>query len=105
MKHFKVKVVDMGNAIQADKKLSSVIQTRNYRSPEVIIRGKYDESADIWSLGCTVFELMTGRLLFRPKKTENYSKNQSHLSQIMELIGPCDNREFLLSGKKSHVSF
>jgi len=76
MKHFKVKVVDMGNACYTTKKLSSLIQTRNYRGPEVIIRSTYDTSADIWSLGCTVFELVTGRILFRPKKIEGkQSKN------------------------------
>lgn len=76
MKHFKVKVVDMGNACYTTKKFSSLIQTRNYRGPEVIIRSTYDTSADIWSLGCTVFELVTGRILFRPRKVEGkQSKN------------------------------
>ena len=75
MKHFKVKIVDMGNACCVTKKISSVIQTRNYRGPEVMVRAKYDQSADIWSLGCTVWELVTGKLLFRPKKTENHGKN------------------------------
>lgn len=103
MKNFKVKIVDMGNACYTHKK-PNLIQTRNYRGPEVIIRGAFDETADIWSLGCTVFELVTGRLLFRPRKTEKFSKNQDHLAQIIELIGPCTNREFLFSGKKSAVS-
>jgi serine/threonine-protein kinase SRPK3/serine/threonine-protein kinase SRPK1 len=75
MKHFKVKIVDMGNACKIEKNRAKLIQTRYYRSPEVIIRRGYDESADIWSLGCTVFELITGRILFRPKKTENYTEN------------------------------
>lgn len=80
MKNFKVKIVDMGNACFTYKKYSSLIQTRHYRSPEVMIRSNYNETADIWSLGCTVFELVTGRLLFRPKKTDKYSKNQDHLA-------------------------
>lgn len=82
MKHFKVKIVDMGNACYGSKKISSLIQTRNYRGPEVMVRGKYDHSADIWSLGCTVWELVTGKLLFRPKKTKDHGKNQHHLSMI-----------------------
>lgn len=105
MKHFKVKIVDMGNACYTFKKLSSLIQTRPYRGPEVIIRSTYDESADIWSMGCTLFELVTGRLLFRPTKTEKFSKNQDHLAQIEELIGPCPNKELMLSGKKSQVRY
>jgi serine/threonine-protein kinase SRPK3 len=103
MKHFKVKIVDMGNACYTYKKFSSVIQTRNYRAPEVMIRSKYDESADIWSLGCTVYELVTGRLLYRPKKVPGkHGKNQHHLHQISMVIGPCQNTSFLKSGKHSH---
>jgi serine/threonine protein kinase len=75
MKHFKVKIVDMGNACYINKHYSSVIQTRNYRGPEVILRGEYSENADIWSLGCTVFELVTGKLLFRPRKNPRHSRN------------------------------
>lgn len=40
--NFKVKIVDMGNACFSTKKKSSVIQTRNYRGPEVMVRAKYD---------------------------------------------------------------
>lgn len=100
---FRVKLVDMGNACYIDKQFSDIIQTRQYRSPEVIFRGEYDQSADLWSLACTVFELVTGDYLFEPKKGKNYSKNEDHLALITELIGECENKKFLLSGFKSDV--
>lgn len=93
----------MGNGCYIDKQFSDVIQTRQYRSPEVIFRGPYDQSADLWSLACTVFELATGDYLFEPKKGKNYSKNEDHLALIAELIGECKNPKFLLSGFKSEV--
>jgi serine/threonine protein kinase len=55
-----VKIVDLGNACWTHKHFSDDIQTRQYRAPEVIITSPYDTSADIWSLGCMVFELLTG---------------------------------------------
>lgn len=73
--NFQVKIVDMGNACYTYDHFSTVIQTRQYRSPEVIIRSKYDESADLWSLACTIFELVTGDLLFMPRKGKDYTKN------------------------------
>jgi serine/threonine-protein kinase SRPK3 len=50
-----------------------------------------------------VFELVTGDLLFLPRKGKDYSKNQDHLALIAELIGECPNKKFLISGKKSDV--
>ena len=38
-----------------------------YRCPEVILGAEYDTSADMWSLACIVFELLTGDLLFDPR--------------------------------------
>jgi serine/threonine-protein kinase SRPK3 len=95
----------MGNACYIDKQFSDIIQTRQYRSPEVIFRAPYDESADLWSLACTVFELATGDYLFEPKKGKSYSKNDDHIALISELIGECSNSKFLLSGFKSENIF
>jgi serine/threonine-protein kinase SRPK3 len=95
----------MGNACYIDKQFSDIIQTRQYRSPEVIFRAPYDESADLWSLACTVFELATGDYLFEPKKGKSYSKNEDHIALISELIGECSNSKFLLSGFKSENIF
>ena len=90
-----VKLCDMGNACYIDNHYSDIIQTREYRSPEVILGGDYDQSADIWSLGCMIFELVTGDYLFDPKKGKTYRKNDDHLALITELISPCHDHAFL----------
>jgi hypothetical protein len=59
----------------------------------------------LWSLACTIFELVTGDYLFEPKKGKKYSKNEDHMALIAELIGECKNPKFLLSGYKSEVNF
>lgn len=52
-----------------------------------MLQGEYDESADVWSLACMVFELVTGDYLFDPKKGKTFKKNDDHLALISELIG------------------
>ena len=65
-----VKVVDFGSAGFIDDVNYSYLQTRPYRAPEIIFGCKFDFAVDIWSLGCVIYELITGRLLFRYKYVE-----------------------------------
>jgi serine/threonine-protein kinase SRPK3 len=100
----KVKIVDLGNACWFYHHFSTEIQTRQYRSPEVIMGINYGPSADIWSLAAMIFELITGDFLFEPKKGDSYSKNDDHLAQIMELLGKMP-KKFALSGRNSKKYF
>ncbi|KAJ3446811.1 protein kinase superfamily protein [Anaeramoeba flamelloides] len=100
IKKIKCKIVDLGNACWFDKHFSTGIQTREYRSPEVILGHEYDWTADIWSLGCLVFELLTGELMFTPSKGSAFSKSEDHLAMIMETLGKIP-KNILTTGSKS----
>lgn len=54
------KIVDFGNACWRHRHFTDDIQTRQYRSPEVIVGQGYDTSTDLWSFACMIFELVTG---------------------------------------------
>ena len=54
---------------------------------QVILGSSYDTSADMWSLACMVFELVTGDLLFDPHEGEGYDRDEDHLAQMQELLG------------------
>jgi serine/threonine-protein kinase SRPK3 len=100
----KVKIVDLGNACWFHHHFSTEIQTRQYRSPEVILGVKYGSSADIWSFAAMIFELITGDFLFEPRKGDSFSKNDDHLAQIMELMGKMP-KKLALSGRYSKKYF
>lgn len=91
-------IVDLGNACWTHRHFSEDIQTRQYRAPEVLIGSKYDTSADIWSLGCMTFELLTGDLLFDPRAGEDYDRDEDHLAMFQELLGKMPKR-IALEGK------
>lgn len=86
-RYVRVKIADLGNACWRDQHFTSDIQTRQYRSPEVILGLPYDTSCDIWSLACMAFELSTGDLLFDPRAHRGYGKCHDHLAQMIELLG------------------
>jgi hypothetical protein len=82
-----VKIVDLGNACWTFKHFTDDIQTRQYRSPEVILGADYDTSADMWSAACIVFELLVGDLMFDPRAGKSWDRDEDHLAMIMELLG------------------
>jgi serine/threonine protein kinase len=82
-----VKLVDFGNACWVEKHFTEDIQTRQYRSPEVIIGAGYGTSADIWSCACMLFELLTGDFLFDPHSGRHFSRDEDHLALMIELLG------------------
>lgn len=49
-----VKIADLGNACWTDGDYTHIIQTRQYRSPEVIVGAKWTQEADMWSAACMV---------------------------------------------------
>jgi serine/threonine-protein kinase SRPK3 len=51
----------------------------------------------MWSLACMLFEIVTGDLLFEPRKGKVYGKDDDHLAQMMELLGRMP-QEVALSG-------
>lgn len=59
-----IKVIDFGSACFTRQTVYSYIQSRFYRSPEVILGLPYTESIDMWSLGCIVGELFLGLPMF-----------------------------------------
>ncbi|KAG0238758.1 serine/threonine protein kinase, CMGC group [Actinomortierella wolfii] len=103
-KTIQVKIADLGNACWEHHHFTNDIQTRQYRSPEVILGNKWGPSTDIWSVACMAFELLTGDYLFDPQSGSAYNKNDDHIAQIIELMGNFPKR-LALSGKFSHELF
>lgn len=99
-----VKIADLGNACWVTHHFTEDIQTRQYRSLEVLLGAGYGPPADIWSAACMAFELATGDYLFEPHSGEDYSRDEDHLAHIIELVGPIP-RHMAFSGKYSREFF
>ncbi|KAE9230371.1 hypothetical protein PF004_g10510 [Phytophthora fragariae] len=77
-----IKVIDFGSACFTTDELTSYVQSRSYRAPEVILGLMYDTKIDMWSLGCVIAEMYTGEVLFRN------DSEQTLLARIIATIGP-----------------
>jgi serine/threonine-protein kinase SRPK3 len=79
------KLSDMGSCVYlSETNNPRFIQTKYYRSPEIILGIKYDQSCDMWALGCTIYELLTGKILFDPDESQIDQKRT-----LLKLM--CDN--------------
>lgn len=61
------RLADLGSATNRLKQCMSC-GTREYIAPELLLGAPVGVEIDLWSLGCTVFEMLTGRLLFTPRR-------------------------------------
>lgn len=81
----RIKLIDFGNATRKDEHHSSIINTRQYRGPEVLLACGWDYQSDIWSIGCILMELYTGEQLFATHE------ELEHLALIERILGPFSN--------------
>ncbi|KAI9287175.1 kinase-like domain-containing protein [Umbelopsis sp. AD052] len=76
-----IKIIDFGSACHETQTVYTYIQSRFYRSPEVLVGLPYSSSIDMWSLGCIAAELYLGLPLF-PGSSE-----YNQISRIVEMLG------------------
>ncbi|CAD5213625.1 unnamed protein product [Bursaphelenchus okinawaensis] len=76
-----IKIIDFGSSCQYDNRIYQYIQSRFYRSPEVLLGISYGRQIDMWSLGCILVELHTGEPLF-PGHSE-----YDQMMRIVEVMG------------------
>ncbi|XP_077293170.1 minibrain isoform X2 [Arctopsyche grandis] len=76
-----IKIVDFGSSCQLGQRIYQYIQSRFYRSPEVLLGIPYDLAIDMWSLGCILVEMHTGEPLF------SGGNEHDQMSKIVEVLG------------------
>ena len=94
-----LKICDLGSASDAsDNEITPYLVSRFYRAPEIILGMPYDFAIDIWSVGCTLYELYTGKILFTGRT------NNQMLRSIMDCRGKFTTK-ILKRAQFAHVHF
>ncbi|KAI1259626.1 kinase-like protein [Xylariaceae sp. FL1019] len=99
-----LKICDLGTAIDrsdaatAHTEITPYLVSRFYRAPEIILGMPYDYAVDMWSIGCTLYELYTGKILFAG------DSNNQMLKAIMEIRGKFSAKLYK-RGELSHLHF
>ncbi|SAL95100.1 hypothetical protein [Absidia glauca] len=93
-----IKVIDFGSACHEVQTVYTYIQSRFYRSPEVLVGLPYTSAIDMWSLGCIAAELFLGLPLF-PGSSE-----YNQVSRIVDMLG-LPPAYMIEMGKTAHQFF
>ncbi|CAD6190477.1 unnamed protein product [Caenorhabditis auriculariae] len=97
-KRSQIRIIDFGSSCQTGHRIYQYIQSRFYRSPEVLLGVAYDTKIDMWSLGCILVEMHTGEPLFAG------SSELDQMMKIVEVLG-MPPKEMLDAGPKTHKYF
>ncbi|PLB33109.1 protein kinase-like protein [Aspergillus candidus] len=95
-------ITDFDLSVSGNQPNDGCIQAEIYRAPEVILDAGYSYSADIWSLGVMLWDVLEGKKLFKaidPVQVHEYDEAH-HLACITALLGP-PPKELLDKGKRT----
>ncbi|XP_035260731.1 dual specificity protein kinase CLK2-like isoform X1 [Anguilla anguilla] len=91
-----VRLVDFGSATFDHEHHSTIVSTRHYRAPEVILELGWSQPCDVWSIGCILFEYYLGFTLFQTHD------NKEHLAMMERIQGPIPSRMIRKTRKQKY---
>ncbi|XP_020291528.1 probable serine/threonine-protein kinase clkA isoform X1 [Pseudomyrmex gracilis] len=86
VKRTDIRLIDFGSATFDHEHHSTIVSTRHYRAPEVILELGWSQPCDVWSIGCILFELYLGITLFQTHD------NREHLAMMERILGSIPHR-------------
>ncbi|ESO85325.1 hypothetical protein LOTGIDRAFT_221368 [Lottia gigantea] len=96
IKNTEIRLIDFGSATFDHEHHSTIVSTRHYRAPEVILELGWSQPCDVWSIGTIMFELYTGFTLFQTHD------NKEHLAMMERILGSIPYRLAKKSKKQKY---
>jgi dual specificity tyrosine-phosphorylation-regulated kinase 2/3/4 len=93
-----VRLIDFGCSAALGDQIYTYIQSRFYRAPEIVIGVEYGPQIDVWSLGCVICEMVTGRPLFE-------AEDETELMQMFLKVLGMPPKWMVQQGKRAEYYF
>ncbi|XP_066268950.1 dual specificity protein kinase CLK2-like isoform X1 [Branchiostoma lanceolatum] len=86
VKNTDIRLIDFGSATFDWEHHSTIVSTRHYRAPEVILELGWAQPCDVWSIGAIIFELYLGFTMYQTHD------NREHLAMMERILGPMPSK-------------
>ncbi|XP_075566776.1 dual specificity protein kinase CLK1 isoform X4 [Pelecanus crispus] len=96
LKNPDIKIVDFGSATYDDEYHSTLVSTRHYRAPEVILALGWSQPCDVWSIGCILIEYYLGFTVFPTHDSKE------HLAMMERILGPLPDHMIKKTRKRKY---
>lgn len=107
--NYSIKLSDFGTALKIGDDTIYKKHTQYYKSPKILLKYPLDYTYDYWSIGCTLYELLTMEILFDPYNSDlvdNYGDNDDkNLMYLIVCTLGVPNKTILLKSKESDIYF
>ncbi|EGT47925.1 hypothetical protein CAEBREN_07646 [Caenorhabditis brenneri] len=97
-----LKIGDFGLAVLNSEGCTFTVGTCHYRAPEIFLNSKISFSADLWSFGCTLFEMITRKKLFQ---CPNECDKIQHMKKIAGTTGEIIYQQFFKRTSQNDDNF
>ena len=94
--NMQIEIIDFNSACEVTRKTSDYVQSRPYRAPEIVVDIEYTKKIDMWSVGCIVLEMITGKQIFR-------CDNENELFKLYIEVCGHPKREVISKGRRSNM--
>jgi len=99
-----IKITDFGFYCNNNEKFNESFGTRYYQAPEILLMSDCTNRVDVWALGCMLYELVTGNILFDPDKSSRGTIDFNHFEMMINLCGEFNPKTFT-KNKRSELYF
>ncbi|WMV34749.1 hypothetical protein MTR67_028134 [Solanum verrucosum] len=92
IRSFGVKIADFGLSLTLEQSWTQkqgMRGTKRYMAPESLLKQEYGPEVDIWALGCTVYELITGTPLWESSNADPKFENDKLSTEAKDFLRYC----------------
>lgn len=96
---------DLGIACFIDQHLTDNIQSPYLRAPEITLEAPWDPTVDTFSLGCLLYQFITGDLPFPGRAQQGISEEQDRIATLVSLFGPIPDVVLHNAARRNEFNF